>query len=154
MAEGIWVPPGGSADPRREREEAERATPELSPDELAEQLRRLDVAELLLSLLPTLAQLGYAKLDPGTRDLPQARLAIEGMRALVGVIEGAVPNEAIRDLRQVVGNLQLAYASAAEAAAEPPVRESGPVEGTPGEPGGSPGGSETPRTEESQPADG
>ena len=113
MGEGIWVPPGGSADPRREREEPPQAPPELSPEELAEELRRLSVADVLLSLLPTLAQLAYAKLDPASRDLAQARLAIEGMRALVGVLEGAVPDDAIRDLRQVVGNLQLAYATAA-----------------------------------------
>ena len=123
MGEGIWVPPGGSADPRREREEAAQPPPELTPEELAEQLRRLNVADLLVSLLPTLAQLAYAKLDPGSRDLAQARLAIEGMRALVGVLEGAVPDEAIRDLRQVVGNLQLAYAKAAEEASAEPGEE-------------------------------
>ena len=125
MAEGIWVPPGGSADPRREPEETPggREPPELSPEEIAEQLRRLNVADLLVSLLPTLAQLAYAKLDPGTRDLAQARLAIEGMRALVGVLEGAVPDDAIRDLRQVVGNLQLAYADAADERSPKPEEE-------------------------------
>ena len=127
MAERIWVPPGGSADPPREPEAPEPppTPPELTPEQLAEQLRRLSVADLLLSLFPTLAQLAYAKLDPGVRDLAQARLAIDGMRALLGVLEGSVPDEAVRDLRQVVGNLQLAYAGTAEAAAE----EEQPAEG-------------------------
>ena len=129
MGEGIWVPPGGSADPRREREEPPQAPPELSPEELAEELRRLSVADVLLSLLPTLAQLAYAKLDPASRDLAQARLAIEGMRALVGVLEGAIPSEATRDLRQVVGNLQLAYAKAVEGQTAEQDEEQQPADG-------------------------
>ena len=117
MAEGIWVPPGGSADPRREtaeqRQQPPPEPPELTPEELVEQIKRLKVSDVLLSTLPTLAQLGYAKLEPGTRDLEEARLAIEGIRALLPVLDTAVPDEVIRDFRQVVANLQLAYASAA-----------------------------------------
>jgi hypothetical protein len=109
---GIWVPPGGSADPRREPPPPEPPPQEgPSPEELAEAIRRLKVSDLLLSTMSTLAQLGYAKLE--TRDLEQARLAIESIRALVPVLEGAVPEEAVRDFRQVISNLQLAYASAA-----------------------------------------
>ncbi len=121
---GIWVPPGGSADPRREQpppqEQQQPGGPqpeEISPEELAEQLRRLRVSDVVLSLLPTLAQLGYAKLDPEIRDLGEARVAIDALSALLPVLEGAVPEELIRDYRQLVMNLQLAYASAAEAPA-------------------------------------
>jgi hypothetical protein len=66
----------------------------------------------------TLAQLGYAKLEEGTRDLDQARLAIDSLRALVPQLEGHVAAEVTRDLNAMVANLQLAYASAAAA---PPV---------------------------------
>ena len=113
---GIWVPPGGSADARREQP-AEQAPPEHepTPDELFEQIKRLKVTDVLLSTLPTLAQLAYAKLEPDLRDLEQVRVAIEGMRALVPVLEGAVPDDVLRDYRQVISNLQLAYASAASA---------------------------------------
>jgi hypothetical protein len=116
---GIWVPPGGSADqPRREPEPPEQGR--ITPDELVEQLRRLKIADLLLSTMSTVAQLAYAKLEPGTRELDQARLAIEALRALVPVVEGSVPEEALRDFRQVIANLQVAYASAvAEPAADP-----------------------------------
>jgi hypothetical protein len=81
----------------------------------------MKVADLLLSTAATLAQLGFAKLDEPTRDLDQARLAIEGMRALLGALEGDVPDEVLRDFNQVVANLQLAYAAAADQApkAEP-----------------------------------
>jgi hypothetical protein len=86
---------------------------EPSPEELLEALRQMKVSDLLLSTIATLAQLGFAKLDESPRDLEQARLAIEGMKAMIGALEGAVPEEALRDFNQVVANLQLAYASAA-----------------------------------------
>jgi hypothetical protein len=98
---------------------------EPTPDEILEAVRNLKVADLLLSTAATLAQLGFAKLDESTRDLEQVRLAIEGMRAILGALEGAVPDEALRDFNQVVANLQLAYASAAagDAAPEAPTEE-------------------------------
>lgn len=86
---------------------------EPTPEELLQAVRNMKVAELLLSTAATLAQLGFAKLDESTRDLEQARLAIEGMKALLGSLEGAVAEEVLRDFNQVVANLQLAYASAA-----------------------------------------
>jgi hypothetical protein len=86
----------------------------LSPEELLEHIRRMKVSDLLLSTISTVAQLGYAKLDPAGRDLEQAKLAIESLRALVPVLEGAVPEEVLRDFNQVTANLQLAYAKAAE----------------------------------------
>jgi hypothetical protein len=87
---------------------------ELTPEELIEQVRRMKVSDLLLSTISTVAQLGYAKLDPAGRDLEQARLAIESLRALLPVLEGAVADEVMRDFNQVTANLQLAYAKAAE----------------------------------------
>ena len=43
------------------------------------------------------------------RDLEQARLAIDALKAL----QPLLPEEAQRDVQQVVANLQLAYADAA-----------------------------------------
>ena len=87
---------------------------ELTPEELLEHIRRMKVSDLLLSTISTVAQLGYAKLDPAGRDLEQAKLAIESLRALVPVLEGAVAEEVLRDFNQVTANLQLAYAKAVE----------------------------------------
>jgi hypothetical protein len=84
-----------------------------SPEELLDAVRQMKVSDLLLSTMATLAQLGFAKLDASTQDLEQARLAIEAMKALLGPLEGAVPEDVLRDFNQVVANLQLAYASAA-----------------------------------------
>jgi hypothetical protein len=85
---------------------------EPTPEQLIDAVKQMKVSDVLLSTAATLAQLGFAKLDESTRDLEQARLAIEGMKALLDVLEGAVPAEVLRDFHQVVANLQLAYASA------------------------------------------
>ena len=87
---------------------------ELSQEELLEHIRQLKVSDLLLSMLPTLAQLGYAKLEPDGRDLEQARLAIESLRALTPVLTGSVPDEIVHDFEQATANLQLAYAKAVD----------------------------------------
>lgn len=94
--------------------EEEKPAEELTPEELLEHIRQMKVSDLLLSTLSTVAQLGYAKLDPAGRDLEQARLAIDSLTSLVPVLEGSVPEEVLRDFNQVTANLQLAYARAAE----------------------------------------
>ena len=86
---------------------------ELTPEQLIEEIKRLKVSDLVVSTVTTLAQLGYAKLEDSSRDLEQARLAIDALKALVPLLEGYVPAEVTRDLGQLVANLQLAYASAA-----------------------------------------
>jgi hypothetical protein len=104
--------------------------------ELEEELRKIKIADVLLQTVVTVSSLGFQRLAAEDRDLDQARLAIEALRVLVPVLAESVPAETTRDLNQTVANLQLAYA---KAAAKPPVRDSEPGEGTPGEPGGSPG---------------
>jgi hypothetical protein len=113
---GIWVPPGGSADARRtEPEPQPQPEPsDISAEELLEQIRRLKVSDVLLSTLTTVAQLAYAKLEPASRDLEQARLAIESMRVLTPVLEGHVEEEVLASFRSVVSNLQLAFVAAGE----------------------------------------
>ena len=93
--------------------------------ELAEEFRRLRVEDLLIQTLVTVSSIGYRRLGltedtRDDRDLPQARLAIETMRALTPILESFVPAELVRDFNQSVANLQLAYAKAAseEATAE------------------------------------
>lgn len=99
---------------------ADSTPEEMTSDQLIEQIRRIKVTDMLLSSMSTIAQLGYAKLEPASRDLDEAKLAIEAIRALVPVVESSVNEEVVRDFKQVVANLQLAYA---EAAAESAVRD-------------------------------
>lgn len=86
---------------------------ELSAEELIEQIRQLKVSDLLVSSFSTTAQLTYAKLEESSRDLEQARVGIEALRVLLPVLEGHVPEDILRDFKQLVANLQLAYADAA-----------------------------------------
>jgi hypothetical protein len=89
------------------------AEQELTPEQIAEQIKKLNVSDVLLSTVTTVAQLGYAKLAEGTRDLDQARLAIEALSTLIPQLEPHVPGEIARDLHAMLANLQLAYAGAA-----------------------------------------
>lgn len=98
---------------------------EISPEELLEAVRKMKVSDLLLSTLSTTAQLGYAKLEPGSRDLDQARLAIESMKALMPVLEGSVAKEVSADFGQLLANLQLAYAKATGEEGEQPAVDTG-----------------------------
>jgi hypothetical protein len=81
-------------------------------EELQSELAKLKVSDLLLQTLYTVSSLGYHRLSGQARDLDQAKLAIESLKALVPVLEGSIPEEALRDFQQVLANLQLAYASA------------------------------------------
>ena len=100
---------------------------------LEEELKRVKISDVLVQTLYTLSSLGYHKLSGEHRDLPQARLAIESLRALLPVLKGEAPAEVVRDFEQVVANMQLAYASALkegpkEPAAEEPAPEPEPAD--------------------------
>jgi hypothetical protein len=110
-----------------------------SDEELAEALGRVGVEDVLLNALSATASLGFHRLTADARDLPQARFAIEALRALEPVLrEGGVDDAVVRDLEQARANLQLGYASAvAEATTpekEPAAERGGPEE--PPAPGG------------------
>jgi hypothetical protein len=86
--------------------------------ELAEELRRLRIEDVLIQTLITISSIGYRRLGltaetKDDRDLQQVRLAIETMGALTPVLEDVVPAELIREFHESVASLQLAYAQAA-----------------------------------------
>ena len=92
--------------------EPEQPSDEELLEQVEEQLRNLKVSDLLVQTLYTVSSLGYRKLSEEDRDLDQAKLAIEALRALLPVLEGVVPEDVVRDFRQVMANLQLAFADA------------------------------------------
>jgi hypothetical protein len=81
--------------------------------ELREALEKVGVADVLLNALSATASIGFHRLSAQARDLEQARLAIESLRALEPVLrDGGVDEAVLRDLEQARTNLQLAYAKA------------------------------------------
>jgi len=82
--------------------------------QLEEELKTLKVSDVLVQTLYTVSSLGYRRLSEPDRDLQQARLAIEALRALLPVLEGSAGEELVRDFKQVTANLQLAYADGAK----------------------------------------
>jgi hypothetical protein len=93
-----------------------------SEEEIAEALSRVRVSDVLVNALTAAVSLGYHRLSPEARDLPQARLAVEALRTLDPLLREAGVDEAVvRDLEQARTNLQLAYAKAvSESGSEEP----------------------------------
>jgi hypothetical protein len=84
-------------------------------EELREALDQVGIADILLQTLSATASLGFRRVSAEARDLGQARLAIEALRALEPVLrDGGVDEAVVRDLEQARMNLQLAYAKAVE----------------------------------------
>jgi predicted nucleic acid-binding protein len=95
-------------------EESKHPSDEELVQQLEAELQKLKVSDLLVQTLYTVSSLGYRRLSDEHRDLEQARLAIEALRALTPVLEGSVAEELVRDFKQVTANLQLAYADASK----------------------------------------
>jgi len=85
---------------------SEAETP--SAEELVEEFRKAKVDEFLVHTCSLLASLAYGKLE--AKELDQARLAIDALKAL----QPLVPEAAGRELQGVVASLQLAFADAAK----------------------------------------
>ena len=66
--------------------------------------------ELAVETATLFASLAFARLAEQTRDLGQARVAIEALKALCS----ALPDDRRSDFQSVLSNLQLAYAAAVE----------------------------------------
>jgi hypothetical protein len=94
------------------------ASDALTPEQLAEELRKLKIEDLLLSTVSTLGQLAYTKLE--AKELDQARLAIDASGALLPTLEGRIDADVLRDFKQLLANVRLAYANAAAASGSEP----------------------------------
>lgn len=79
---------------------------ESQAEQLIEELQKAKVADLLVHTCSLLGSLAFGKLAPEVRDLEQARLAIDALKALVPLI----PEEQRGDVQALLANLQLAYA--------------------------------------------
>ena len=98
------------------------------------ELSRITPADMMMQAAVSLLNLGARRLgltggpepsEPGgaasaapERDLGQVRDAIDGVRALLAILERSMPQE-LRPLRDALSQLQIAYAREAPAGAEP-----------------------------------
>jgi hypothetical protein len=83
-------------------------------------------AEVVLSSVHLLVTVGFENtgLRPGSQpDLVEVELCIEGVRALLPVLERVLPGEAIGQYRQALSELQMAYAQIARASEGRPAEQ-------------------------------
>jgi len=110
-------------------------------------LGRTPVRDLVIQAMATLADAAGIRMGLGPEgqevaDLPQARTAIEILRALVAVAEQELGQAAVRPFREPLAQLQLSYAKIAEtgagSAAERPPAQPDPASRLWVPPGGRP----------------
>src|ERR671925_231575 len=94
-------------------EEKSQPTEEELRELLETEFRKLKVADVLAQTVLSVSQLGFMRMGAENRDLAEARLAIDALKALVPVLTDALPEQAIRDFESVIANMQLSYARAA-----------------------------------------
>lgn len=116
-------------------EERERA--------LREQFKRLRVADLAYEMMVGLVTVGYQKLGlteqtRELRDLDDAHLAIELLRATLSVVEREREAEEFKDLRSTLAQMQLGYVQAVRSAGEKSTAAEPDAEPTASAPGGTP----------------
>lgn len=97
------------------------------------ELKRISVDDVIVQTVVSLVNLGGRKagLAPGTedeRDFEQVRQAIEGVRALLPLVEGELGPDAAR-IREAVSQLQMVYAQSVGQG--PPPTEGGDEEPPP-----------------------
>jgi hypothetical protein len=123
---------GGSEDPPRGGAAGEPSEAELRAA-WEEQLRLLTPADVIVQTAVSLISLAGRRLglEPGTegeRDLGQVRDGIDGVRALLPVLERGEAGPTLAPLREAVSALQFEYAKLAGAPPAPAQR--GPAGGT------------------------
>src|SRR3954451_19185953 len=115
-----------------------------------EQLKRLRVEDVLVQTLVTFVNLGARRLgltgEPESRDLDQAKLAIEGARALMPLI----PAEELGPIRDALSQLQMAFARESQGMPEPPADAPQPPAGEPQAPPADPSGADQSAADEAE----
>jgi len=125
---------------------------------LEAQMKRLRVEEVLLSAVADLVNLGMRRVGvvPGTedeRDLAQAEVAIEAVRALSPVLDQVAPEQA-RPVRDALAQVQMAFVQAGGGEAPGTAPEPPPGDAPEPPPGDAPAAEETPAADEAPPGAG
>jgi hypothetical protein len=115
-----------STDPTAGQAEQGAGQPQGQPSEeelraaYEAELSRITTADMILQAAVSLLNLGGRRLGlapgaDGERDLEQVRDAVDGVRALLGILERSVAAQELRPLRDALSQLQIAYAREARA---------------------------------------
>ena len=92
----------------------------MNEDEIHEALKKIRVEDVLLQTAATLIDLAARRMglteDDGPKQLDQAKLAIDGIRAL----QPLMTDEQQAAVREPLSQLQMTYAREAKGGAEPP----------------------------------
>jgi hypothetical protein len=115
------------------------------------ELSRITSADMILQTAVSLLNLGGRRLglapgSEGERDLDQVRDAVDGVSALLGILERSAPAQELRPLRDALSQLQMAYAREMQAGGGAGAA-AGAQQGQPAAPpsgAGAPGGSDAP----------
>ena len=99
--------------------------------EYEQQLKQIKVEDVLVQTVLSLINLGSLRAgvvpgNEGEADPEQLRQAIEGVRALLPLIEPALGPD-VSQIRDAVSRLQMEYARLASGAAAPPAQEQPPA---------------------------
>jgi hypothetical protein len=127
-----------STDPTAAQAEQGAGQPQGQPSEeelraaYEAELSRISSADMILQAAVSLLNLGGRRLGlaagaEGERDLAQVRDAVDGVRALLGILERSVTAQELRPLRDALSQLQMAYAREAQAGGGEPGAQQRPA---------------------------
>jgi hypothetical protein len=129
-----------STDPAAQAAQAGQPSEEEMRAAYEAELSRITSAEMILQTAVSLLNLGGRRLglapgSEGERDLAQVRDAVDGVRALLEILERSASAQELRPLRDALSQLQMAYAREAQAGqaggAESSAQQPGAAPGTP-----------------------
>lgn len=122
------------SEPQQPQEPQEERPPTQAEMEamLADRLARTPVRDVLLQCMATFVDMAGVRLGMGpagneARDLPQARQAIEALRALLGVAEQELGAAQVRPFKEPLAVLQMAFSRASEERVDPAAPEAPPA---------------------------
>ena len=127
-----------STDPTAGQAEQGSGQPQGQPSEeelraaYEAELSRITTADMILQAAVSLLNLGGRRLGlapgaDGERDLEQVRDAVDGVRALLGILERSVAAQELRPLRDALSQLQIAYAREAQSGSGAPGAQQRPA---------------------------
>jgi hypothetical protein len=124
---------------------------------IREQLKSIHAVDMAYEMMVSLVSFGYQKMGltdetAELRDMGDARVAIELLRATLSVVEGEAGEAQTRDLRATLAQMQLSFARAVQLGGAPESRPAEKPGGAPAEPPAAEAGDVAASTEKAESA--